>query len=68
MSDGIDKMVVSTNSVPFWIISKLLNRKYTFSISSNYMNTGVTINLFMRKKIFYKKDNEANSCRSNYVG
>ena len=68
MSDGIDKMVVSTNSVLFWIISKLLNRKYTFSISSNYVNTGVTINLFMRKKIFCKKDNETNSCRSNYVG
>ena len=42
--------------------SIIITRKNViFLISSNYMNTGVTFNLFMRQKIFYEKDNAANS-------
>ena len=59
ISDGL-------NSVLFLILSELLRRMYFF-VSSNYMNTGVTLNFLMRQKN-YGKDNEANPGRSNYVG
>ena len=60
MLNGLDRIVALKNSILFLILSKLLKIMYFFLISSNYMNTGVTFNLLIRKKIFYGKDNEAN--------
>ena len=61
MSDGLDRIVALKNTVLFLILSKLLKEMYLFLIPSNYMNTEVTFNLLMRQKLFYGKDNEANS-------
>ena len=60
-SDGFDRKLALKNSVLFLILSKLLKIMYFFLILLNCWNTGVTFNLLMRqKKIFYRKDNEAN--------
>ena len=61
MSDELDRIVALKNSLFFLILSKLLKIMYFFLISSNYMNTGVTFNILMRKKIFFRKDNENNA-------
>ena len=61
MSDELDRIVALKNSLFFLILSKLLKIMYFFPISSNYMNTGVTFNILMRKKIFFRKDNENNA-------
>ena len=61
MSDELNRIVALKNSLFFLILSKLLKIMYFFLISSNYMNTGVTFNILMRKKIFFRKDNENNA-------
>ena len=49
MSDGLDRIVASKNSVPILVLLKLLKRMYFFLISSNYWNTVVNFNLLMRQ-------------------
>ena len=49
MADRLDRIVASKNSVLFIILSKLVKSMYFFLISSNYKNTRVTFNVFMRQ-------------------
>ena len=50
MSDELDRIAVWKKSVLFLILLKLFKTMHFFLISSNYMNAGVTFDLFMTQK------------------